>query len=120
MDENALSGRSKRQWEAEAKVRVSKGESGSDVEADFVKQGLAPQSAKAILDDAVHKVRSRATGLLIGSAAFAGLGLLVTVASYSAATSTPSGGTYWIWYGPIIAGGIAALVAMGRLLNIRR
>jgi len=120
MDEAAVPTRSKRQWEAAAKVRISKGDSGSVVEADFVKQGLDPQSAKAVLDEAVRNVRSRATRLLIGSTAFAGLGLFVTVASYSAATSSPYGGTYWIWFGPIIAGGIVALVALGRLLSVRR
>jgi len=120
MKEANVPNRSRRQWEAEAKVRVSKGESGSVVEADFVKQGLDSQSAKAIVEEALAGARSRATGLLIGSTAFAGLGLVVTVASYSAATSTLYGGTYWIWYGPIVAGGIAALVALGRLLKIRR
>lgn len=117
MDETAIPSRSKRQWEASAKVRISNGEPGSVVEADFVKQGLDPQFAKEIIDDAVQKVRSRATGLLIGSIAFAGLGLLVTVASYSAASYD---GTYWIWYGPIIAGCIVALVALSRLLRVRR
>ena len=120
MNDTTVPNRSRRQWEAEARVRLSKGESGSVVEADFVTQGLDAQSAKAILDEAVRSARSRAAGLLIGSTAFAGLGLLVTVASYSAATSSSYGGTYWIWYGPIIVGGIAALVALGRLLSVRR
>lgn len=121
MDEATRPIRSKRQWEALAKLRISKGAPGSDVEADFVKQGLDPQSARAIVDETISSLRSSATGLLIGSAAFAGIGLIVTVASYSAATSRPyGGGTYWIWYGPVIAGGISALVALGRLLSIRR
>ncbi|MGB2997667.1 MAG: hypothetical protein WBC59_03415 [Phycisphaerae bacterium] len=120
MNNTSIPSRSRRQWEAEARIRVTKGESGSSVEADFVKQGLDSQSAKTIADEAVANARSRATRLLIGSTAFAGLGLFVTVASYSAATSNPYGGPYWIWYGPIIAGGIAALVALGRLLNVRR
>ena len=120
MDEGVVLNRSKRQWEAAAKTRISKGESGSVIEADFVKQGLDPQYAKAILDEAVRSVRSSATRLLVGSTAFAGLGLFVTVASYSAAASSSYGDTYWIWFGPIIAGGIVALVALGRLLGVRR
>ena len=120
MNETAVTTRSKRQWEAAAKVRISKGEPGSIVEADFVKQGLDPQSAKTIIDDAVYNVRSRAIRLMIGSLAFAGLGLFVTVASYSAAMSGSTDGTYWIWYGPVIAGGIVALVALSRLLRVRR
>jgi len=113
MKDASVPNRSRRQWEAEAKVRVSKGESGSVVESDFVKQGLESQSAKAIVDEAIAGARSRATGLLIGSAAFVGPGLLVTVASYSAATSTPYGGTYWIWYGPIVTGGIGGTCRAG-------
>lgn len=120
MDKTTIPSRSKRQWEVAAKVRISNGEPGSVVEADFVKQGLDPQSAKALIDDAVQKVRSGATGLLICSIALAGLGLFVTVASYSAATSSSCGGTYWIWHGPIVAGGIVALVALSRLLRVRR
>ena len=91
MDNATIVPRSKRQWEATAKVRVSKGESGSDVEADFVKQGLDTQSAKEIIDSAICNVRSRAIRLLIGSTVFAGLRLFVTVGSYSAATSSPHG-----------------------------
>ena len=120
MNDATVSSRSRRQWEAEARARVTKGESGTGIEADFLKQGLDPQSARTIVDEAIATARSRATGLLIGSAAFAGLGFIVTVGSYSAATSTPYGGTYFIWFGPIIAGGITALVALGRLLGIRR
>jgi hypothetical protein len=112
--------RSRRQWEAVAKLRVFQGESGSAVEADFVRKGLDVQSAKAILDDAVEKVRSRATALLVGSIFVMGLGILVTLVSYSAARSSYSGGTYWIWYGPVIGGGILAVVALRRLLRARR
>jgi hypothetical protein len=111
---------SRRQLEAAARTRVSKGEVGTQVENDFMKQGLEPEIAKAIVDEAVRAARKRAVRLLVGSSAFAGLGLLVTAGSYSAATSSPYGGTYLIWYGPMIAGGIVALVALGRLLSVRR
>ena len=120
MSEAPVPKRSKRQWEAQAKVRISRYEAGSSVEADFVKQGLDRETARAIVDEAVRSARSRATTLLVGSTLFAGLGLLVTIASYSEAASSPSGGVYWIWYGPVIAGGIAALIALGRLSGIRR
>ena len=120
MNDATVPSRSKRQWEAEGKACVAKGKSGTEVEVDLVKQGLDTQAAKTIVDEAIASARSRATVLLIGSIAFAGLGFIVTVASYSAATSTSYGGTYFIWFGPIIVGGITALVALGRLLNIRR
>ena len=120
MDETTQPIRTRRQWEAVAKIRLSKGECGSEVETDFVKQGLDPQSAKAILDQAFRNVRSRAKALLIASSAFSGLGLIVTVASYYAAASSLSGGTYFIWYGAVIAGGTAALIAVARLIQVRR
>lgn len=120
MDESTVPTRTRRQWEAATRVRISNGESASVVEADFVKQGLDPQTAKAILDDAVNDLRARAKRLLIGGAAVAGLGVFVTMASYSAATSGSNGGEYWLWYGPMIAGAIVVLVALGRLLSVRR
>lgn len=119
MEEIVQLNRSRRQWEAVAKARVSKGEAGISIEAEFVQQGLDAETAKATVGNAVRSARSHATGLLVGSASFAVLGLLVTVGSYSAATSSPSGGTYLIWYGPIVVGGILSLVALGRLLRIK-
>jgi hypothetical protein len=112
--------RSKRQWVAVAKARVAKGEPGTSVESEFVTQGLDAPSAKEIVDEAVRGARSRATGWLVGSGLFAALGLFVTIASYFSATSGESDGTYWIWYGPIAAGGIVFLVALTKLLSIRR
>jgi hypothetical protein len=120
MDEQAQPKRSRRQWEAMAKMRISKGESGSDIEKDFVRQGLDPQSSRVIVESAIRNRRSRAIALMIGGSAFAGLGLFVTLASYSAVASSYRGGTYWIWFGPIIAGSIAALVGLRRLLRARR
>jgi hypothetical protein len=112
--------RSRRQWEALAKARLRKGEPGSALESEFVKEGLAPQIAKDVVEEAIRSARACAIGLLIGSASFAALGVFVTVASYSATTSTPYGGTYLIWFGPVVCGGIVALVALARLMNIRR
>jgi len=116
MNESEPINRSRRQWEAVARTQVSKGESGTSVEAEFVKQGLDVHSARTIVDEAVRVARSRAVRLLVGSASFAALGLFITVASYS----TANGGTYLIWYGPMIVGGILSLVALIRLMNIQR
>jgi hypothetical protein len=120
MNEEQKPARSRRQWEAVAKARISKGEPGTAVEADFAREGLDAQTARSLVDQAVSRARSRAAGLLIGSSAFAVLGLVVTIGSYSEAASSPGGGTYWIWYGPVIAGGIAAIIALVRLASIRR
>jgi len=120
MNETDAINRSQRQWEAIARTRVWKGEPGGAIESEFVNQGLDAQTAKSIIDEAICNARSRATRLLIGSISFAALGLFVTIATYSAATSNPYGGHYWIWFGPVIAGGIASLIAIGKLMNIRR
>lgn len=119
MNEADTTTRSRRQWVAAAKARVCKGEPGSAVETEFVKQGLDPQTAKLIIEEAIRNARSRATKLLIGSVSLAALGLFVTVVSYLEATTSPYGNTYWIWYGPILVGGIISLVALARLMRIR-
>ena len=120
MDASDTFQRTRRQWEALAKAQLRKGQPGSHVESEFVKEGLAPQIAKVVVEEAIRSARARATRLLIGSASFAALGLFVTASSYSTATSRPYGGTYLIWFGPVVCGGIAALVALARLMNIRR
>ncbi len=120
MSEPASSARSRRQWEAYAKARISSSTAGSEVETDLIAEGLDPQSAREIVSSAMASLRARATKLLIGSLAFAACGLLVTIGSFSAASSGASGGEYFIWFGPVIAGGIAAVVALMRLLSIRK
>ncbi len=120
MDASGTLDRSRRQWEALAKARLRKGEPGSAIESGFIEEGLAPQIAKELVEEAIRNARASAKKLLIGSSLFAALGLFVTVASYSAATSSPSDDIYLIWFGPIVCGGIVALVALARLMNIRR
>lgn len=109
-----------RQWKAKARVRISKGEAGYSVEADFINQGLNPETAKTIIDEAVQNLRFRAIRLLVGSTLLAGLGLLVSVASYSAATSSYSDGAYILWWGPIVSGSIMTIVALKRVLCVRK
>lgn len=112
--------RSRRQWEALAKGRLRKGEAGSDIESGFMSEGLAPLIAREVVEEAIRNARASATKLLIGSLLFAALGLFVTLATYSAATSSEEGGTYLIWFGPMVCGGIVALVALARLMKIQR
>ena len=88
--------------------------------AEFVQEGLDPSIAEQIVDDAIRSARSRAAGLLLFGVVFAALGLIVTIASYAAATDDPYGGTYLIWWGPVLAGAITALFALARLAGIQR
>ncbi len=120
MDEGTVLNRSQRQWEASAKACISRGESGSDVEAAFVELGLEPEFAKSILDESCRSLRYSATKLLIGSSAFAGVALFLALTSYFAAESISYGRLFWIWICPIIVGGIEAVVAVRRLLGARR
>jgi hypothetical protein len=119
MEEVTILKRSRRQWQAEARLRVAKGEAGSLIGETFVQQGLDPKSAEEIVCGAQAKARSRAIWLLVVCLSLAGLGILVTVASFANAAHLPEGGTYFIWFGPVIAGAAGALVAIGRLDKIR-
>lgn len=47
---------------------------------------------------------SEGNGQIIAGVALLVLGLIITVATYSSASSSPSGGTYIVAYGPIIFG----------------
>ena len=53
--------------------------------------------------------RSRASRQIVTGGIFLGLGLILTVATFGAAASSPTGGTYIIAYGPMIYGGITLL-----------
>jgi len=50
--------------------------------------------------------RSQASRQIVTGAIFLGVGLILTVATFGAAASSPSGGTYILAYGPMIYGAI--------------
>jgi hypothetical protein len=118
MNARESSQRSRRQWEALAKSRLRRSEAAADVEDALVAEGLGREAAEEVVDSAIRRARASAIRLLIGGVAFAALGLIVTVASFFSAAVNGDGGTYLIWFGPVICGGIAALVGFVRLMSI--
>lgn len=107
--------RSPRQWEAQIKSRLGKGEPAETIVADLVASEVSSEEAARLVQAAREARSSSALKLLIGGLGCAFLGLMVTVGTYSSASQ--SGGTYFIWYGPMIAGGIAALIAIFRMMR---
>ena len=48
--------------------------------------------------------RSRALRTVVAGAVLAGVGLIISVATYAAAASNPRGGSYFVAFGPVILG----------------
>lgn len=119
MNAGETSRRSRRQWEAIVKAHLRKGKRVDVLQDALVSEGLDRESAEEIVDNAVRNARNSALKLLIGGGAFAGLGLMVTVATFLSAALSGDGHTYLIWFGPVLCGGIAALIGFVRLLSIR-
>lgn len=118
MDERQVESRSPRQWEAIVKLRIRQGESGTTLLGYLVEKGLPQDQARQIAENAIRSARSGSLILVtIGSVAVL-LGIVVTVASYLVAASSPFGGTYYIWWGPVVCGLVALLVGVVRLSRI--
>ena len=111
--------RSKRQWEAEARARVIKGEPGSGDEADFVKQGLDPESSQDYRGRSRCQCAIRATGLLLGSGA-ARAGFDCDSGIILRSNVRPLRRNLFHLVRSHHCRHITALVALGRLLNVRR
>jgi hypothetical protein len=63
--------------------------------------------------------RSRATRTMVVGAVLAAFGLIITVATYAAASSNPRGGSYYVAFGPIIFG-VVLIVRGWRELHRQR
>ena len=93
MDERQIESRSSRQWEAIVKLRIRQGESGTTVLRYLVEKGFLQDQARQIVENVIRSACSGSLILVtIGSVAVL-LGIVVTVASYLAAASSPFGGT---------------------------
>lgn len=66
----------------------------------------------------VQAARTRAIRTLVVGAVLATFGLIVSVATYAAASSNPNGGSYYVAFGPIIFG-IVLIVRGARGLERR-
>lgn len=63
--------------------------------------------------------RAARTQLFIGIALLA-VGAVITIATYSAASSSPTGGSYFVMWGPMIFGFIRIVTALPVLIKARR
>jgi len=106
--------RTKRQWQAHAELAMSKGERADAVLSGMIHAGCPEADAREIVQRALEVQRKAANRLLGCSGAFMSAGIIITAATYSAATSAAGGGTYYIWYGAIICGAIGVIVALCR------
>jgi hypothetical protein len=85
-------------------------------------RGLDPESVKMVVQN-IDQVRTSARreaalkNMAIG-AFICIVGLVITAGSYSAASSSSSGGRYVIAWGAVIFGGIQFLRGVGQLLNL--
>ncbi len=107
---------SPRQWQARVRDRVRQGQTSDQIVNELVRSGFSPQEAQGIVRQARQSHVSGGLKLLIGGLAFAFLGVVVTVGTYASASSS-GGGEYLIWFGPIIAGGLLALIGLVRMLR---
>jgi hypothetical protein len=110
--------RSPRQWRAFIRRRIRKYQSPQAVWQDAVGQGLAAREADHYIDEELRAFRRGAVVAIIVGAVIAFLGLAVTVGSYAAAASGPRGGTFLVWWGPIVFGVLVVLFGFVRLLRI--
>ncbi len=118
MDEREVESRSPRQWEAIAELRIRQGESGTMVLRYLVEKELPQDQARRIVEKASRSARSGSLILVIIGSVAVLLGIVVTVASYLVADSSPFGGTYYIWWGPVVFGLVVLLIGVVRLSRI--
>ena len=110
--------RSPRQWQAFIRRRIRQYASPHAVWQEAVDQGLPPPDAVHFIDQERRAFRVGAVIMIVVGAVMAILGLAVTVASYTAAAAGPRGGSFLIWWGPILFGAVVVLLGIVRLLRI--
>jgi hypothetical protein len=86
----------------------------------LVEKGLNPEQAQIVIQK-LHQVRTKtrreaAMGEMLIGGGVCVIGLIVTIGSFSTASSSPSGGTYVIAWGAIIFGAIQFFRGLNRFL----
>jgi hypothetical protein len=76
--------------------------------------GVGQSDAYALVAEVAAAMRKRALGFVAGGAIAVVVGLVVTFATLQMAHS--GGGTYIVWWGPVVFGAIAAIYGL-RLLS---
>jgi hypothetical protein len=100
-------------------MHIRGGVPGRRVVEELRGHGLDDRVASNLVRDILAAHRQRATVLLVAGCILLALGLVVTLATYSNASSQPGGGIYVVWFGAVIAGFSAAVFALVRLVRLR-
>jgi hypothetical protein len=104
--------RSRRQWAAACETRLRKGARFDDLVHEIVQDGSQQPEAQAIVDTGLRAVNRRA-GRVVGCSALLLLGgIVVTIATYSTAVSSGSGGTYYVWWGAMLFGAVGIIYGL--------
>jgi hypothetical protein len=109
--------RTLRQWQACAEQLLSQGHSRDTALTNILRDGCPPEQAHTILSAAYAAQHARANKVLGCSAAVALAGLMATVIGFAIAAD--SGGTFFIWWGAMLVGGIGVLAGLARKLKLR-
>lgn len=102
---------------------MRKGESNYQIEKKLVEKGLNQADARAVVrtlsDERQRQVTQANRDAAMRNMAIGGvicvIGLVITIGSYSAASSSPTGGSYTIAWGAVIFGGFQFFKGMSQL-----
>ena len=113
--------RSRLQWQAYVRARLDAGQPVVQMLAEMAASGVSQPDAYGLVAEVIAAMRKRALGI-IGVGCIAVLvGLGVTVITMQAARDAAEGsgsGMYVVWWGPVVAGAIAAVFGLRAYLKI--
>ena len=113
--------RSRLQWQAYVRARLDAGQPVVQMLAEMAASGVSQPDAYGLVAEVIAAMRKRALGI-IGVGCIAVLvGLGVTVITMQAARDAAEGsgsGMYVVWWGPVVAGAIAAVYGLHTYLKI--
>lgn len=108
-----------RQTAAHVRLLVRRGSPGPEIVAELQRQGIEAAAAWKIVRSEISAIRQRAALFLGAGVAMIAVGLIVTVVSYTSVKSNPTGGMFVIYFGPVIAGSVSAIVGIIQMLKRR-
>lgn len=115
--------RSPLQWRAYARTCFDAGQPVAKVVAEMTVSGVPPQAAFGIVAEVVAAMRKRAWAIIAGGGIVVAVGLLVTFTTMAAAqdaAESSRSGMYVVWWGPVVAGAIAAAYGLRELMRVPR
>jgi hypothetical protein len=110
--------RSRLQWGAYLRARLDAGQPLAQLLYEMAISGIGQADAYALVAEVAAAMRKRALGFTIGGAIAVVVGLMVTFITLQMAQS--GGGTYFVWWGPVVFGGMAAIYGLRLLSRVPR